>query len=28
MYRKMYQNKELPEIELYFAGPLNPENAG
>ena len=26
MYRKTCQNKELPEIGLYFAGRLNPEN--
>ena len=26
MYRKTCQNKELPEIDLYFAGRLNPEN--
>ncbi len=26
MYRKTCQNNELPEIGLYFAGRLNPEN--
>ena len=26
MYRKTCQNKELPELSLYFAGRLNPEN--
>ena len=26
MYRKTCQTKELPEIGLYFAGRLNPEN--
>ncbi len=26
IYRKTFQNKELPEIGLYFAGRLNPEN--
>lgn len=26
MYREMCQNKELPEIGLYFAERLNPEN--
>ena len=26
MYRKTCQTQELPEIDLYFAGRLNPEN--